>query len=84
MRELGVVLIKADFTRRPDWMAEELKTYGRAGVPANVILPAGRPASLIVLPELFSKGTLIAKLKQAGPSIPDAAAANPVSSTIAP
>jgi len=68
MRELGVVPIKADFTRRPDWMAEELKAYGRAGVPLDVILPAGKPDEPIILPELLTKGIVLEKLEEAGPS----------------
>ena len=68
MRELDVVAVRADFTRRPDWMAEELKSYGRAGVPLDVILPAGKPDEPIVLPELLTKGIVLEKLEEAGPS----------------
>ena len=68
MRELGVVPIKADFTRRPDWMAEELKAYGRAGVPFDIILPAGKPDQPIILPDLLTKGAVLEKLEEAGPS----------------
>jgi thiol:disulfide interchange protein DsbD len=72
MRELGVVPIKADFTRRPDWMAEELKVYGHAGVPLDVILPAGKPDEPIVMPDLLTKGAVLRGLEQAGPSNPRA------------
>jgi len=70
MRDLGVVPVKADFTAKPDWMAEELKSYGAAGVPLNVILPAGRPHEPIVLPESIGKDLVLEKLSQAGPSEP--------------
>lgn len=68
MRELGVVPIKADFTRRPDWIAEEMGTYGRNALPLNVILPAGKPDQPIILPELLTKRTVLEKLEEAGPS----------------
>jgi thiol:disulfide interchange protein len=70
-----VVLLKADFTRRPDWIAEELKSYGRAGVPLDVILPAGKPDQPIVFSELLSAGKLLEKLDEAGPSTTEASTA---------
>ena len=70
MRELGVVPLKADFTRKPVWLVKELKGYGQAGVPANVIIPAGKPDQPIVMPVSFSVDDLREKLDQAGPSQP--------------
>ncbi len=68
LNDLNVVAIKADFTNRPDWMAEELKSYGRAGVPLDVILPAGHPDKPIVLPEGLTKSVMLDGLQKAGPS----------------
>ena len=74
MRELDVVAVRADFTRKPTWMVEELKSYGRAGVPLDVILPAGRPDNPIVLPALLTKGIVLEKLDEAGPSTAEVSA----------
>jgi len=68
MRELGVIPLKADFTRRPDWLAEELKSYGRAGVPFDVIVPAGQPDQPIIMGDILTKSAVLEGLDQAGPS----------------
>jgi len=67
-RELGVVAIKADFTRRNPTMADEIRGYGRNGVPLNIILPAGRPNEPIILPELLTQALVLDRLEQAGAS----------------
>ncbi|MCP4247092.1 MAG: hypothetical protein GY778_08585, partial [bacterium] len=69
MRELLVAPLKADFTRRPEWIAEELQSYGRPGVPANVIVPAGKPDQPIILPLSLTKGAVLDALAKAGASI---------------
>jgi len=84
---MQVVLLKADYTRYDPAIAAELKRYGRAGVPLNIILPANRPAETILLPELLTKGIVLAKLKQAGPSLagkpPELAASGSVDASVA-
>jgi thiol:disulfide interchange protein DsbD len=68
MRDLGVIPLKADFTRRPKWLVEELKQRGTVGVPWNVIVPAGKPDQPIILPLSLSASVLQEKLEEAGPS----------------
>jgi thiol:disulfide interchange protein len=77
-RELGVYPIKADFTGYDPRMKAELQRYGRAGVPTNVILPAGRPNDPMILPEVLTSGRVVEALREAGPSqrAPDFWAAN--------
>jgi len=72
-RELGAYPIKADFTGYDPRMKAELQRYGRAGVPTNVILPAGRPNEPVVLPEVLTASRVIEALRGAGRSerVPD-------------
>ncbi len=70
MQALGVVPLQADFSSRPAWITKEIKNYGRAGVPLNVILPAGRPDQPVVLPEVITRPMVLDNLEQAGPSKP--------------
>lgn len=67
-RRLGVVALKADFTRPNAAIQRELRRFGRAGVPLNVIYPAGRPDEVIVLPEVLTPSVVLSRLREAGPS----------------
>ncbi|MFM7398620.1 MAG: protein-disulfide reductase DsbD domain-containing protein [Verrucomicrobiota bacterium] len=49
-----VVLMKADWTKKDDAIAAELKKYGRQGIPLNVALRAGAPPA--VLSEVLTGG----------------------------
>jgi thiol:disulfide interchange protein/DsbC/DsbD-like thiol-disulfide interchange protein len=70
--DLGVRMIKADFTRANDPLHDaiqaELRKYGRAGVPLNIILGAQKPDQPIVLPELLTAARVLEDLDRAGPS----------------
>ncbi len=68
IRDLNIVPLKADFTRKDPAIQADLERYERAGVPLNIILPAGKPDQAIVLPEVLTKGTVAAQLKLAGKS----------------
>ena len=68
MKTLGVVPFQGDFTAGDPEVFDELQKYDRAGVPLNLIYPAGRPDAPIVLRPLFTKKYLLAKLDEAGPS----------------
>ncbi|MCH7871518.1 MAG: thioredoxin family protein, partial [Planctomycetes bacterium] len=68
LQELNVVPIKADFTLKPPAIQEALNRHNRAGVPLNIIFPAGRPDDVIVLPALLTKSTVIEALDRAGKS----------------
>jgi len=72
MDELGVVPIKGDNTRKDPEILKVLKAFGSAGVPLNIIYPAGKPDEPIVLPvQLVGRiGLVLEKLDEAGPSNP--------------
>ncbi len=73
-RELGVRPIKADWTRQPQDMTDELLRFDRKGVPLNLVFPANRPAEVIVLPEILTTDIVLDALRRAGPSAPDSLA----------
>ncbi len=56
----GVVLLKADWTKKDAVIAAELAKYGRSGVPCNVFLKQGAPTAL--LSEVISDGEVLAAL----------------------
>jgi thiol:disulfide interchange protein DsbD len=68
LKELGVVMIEADFTRKNPEILKALRKRNRAGVPLNVLIPAGNPAQEIVLPELLTSSIVLDALQKAGPS----------------
>ncbi|CCD91515.1 putative suppressor for copper-sensitivity B; protein-disulfide reductase [Bradyrhizobium sp. ORS 375] len=49
----GVVPVRADWTSRDDMIAAYLQSFGRYGLPFNVVFGPGAPAG-IVLPELLT------------------------------
>jgi thiol:disulfide interchange protein DsbD len=54
-KEGNVLFLKADWTNGDPDITKLLKQYGRAGVPAYVIYPAGSSEHPIVLPELLTQ-----------------------------
>jgi thiol:disulfide interchange protein len=66
--KLGVYPIRADFTTRDPKIQEELRKYGRTGVPTYVVIPAEKPDSPVVLWETLTKDAVVDALKRAGPS----------------
>jgi len=63
MRALGVVPIKADFTHNNPVMFAEMKSFGRGGVPVNVVYAPGKPDVTALLPELLTQGTVVRALE---------------------
>jgi thiol:disulfide interchange protein len=47
LADKGVVLLKADWTKKDAVIAAELTKYGRSGVPCNVFLKQGAPTALL-------------------------------------
>ncbi|MSS99466.1 MAG: hypothetical protein CK541_06040 [Opitutia bacterium] len=43
----GVVMLKADWTKKDEIIAQELGKYGRTGIPLNVFLKAGQPPAIL-------------------------------------
>lgn len=68
VRELGVVMVRADWTNKDEAISAWLRRFDRAGVPLYVILPGSDPDSPIVLPEILTPDLLIESLRKAGPS----------------
>lgn len=62
----GIVPMMADLTEYPDKEQELLKQIsGGLTIPYMAIFPAGRPNEPIVLPDVYTRGTLFEKLEQA-------------------
>lgn len=59
-----VVLLRADWTSRDDFIAGELAKLDRSGVPTYVIYPAGKNSNPDVLPELLTKGIVLKALEK--------------------
>ncbi|MGH7137139.1 MAG: hypothetical protein ACREHD_15465, partial [Pirellulales bacterium] len=54
----------------PDEEQALLKRLGASTIPFLAIFPAGRPNEPIVVPDLYTRGTLFEKLEQAGAASP--------------
>ena len=65
LKELNVLLIKADNTDRLQSINDDLKRYGRANLPVNVIAPANPDAPVILMPEVFGPDEALEALEQA-------------------
>jgi len=65
--ELGVALVRADWTNRNPEITEMLRAFGRSGVPLYVIYPPGRAHEPIVLPEILTPGIVLEALAGAAP-----------------
>lgn len=65
LEELNVLLIQADNTDRLQSINDDLKRYGRANLPVNIIAPADPDAPVILMPEVFGPADAIKALEQA-------------------
>lgn len=63
IKEKGVLLLKADWTRGDADITALLKKFGRAGVPLYVIFASEDRANPIVLPELLTREMVIKALE---------------------
>jgi thiol:disulfide interchange protein DsbD len=70
MAQLGVVKMKADYTRMDPEVGKLLHSFGRPGVPLYVIYPGSAPDKPIVLPELVTSAIVLEGLEKAGASLP--------------
>ena len=68
MRDMRVIPIKADFTKRNPAMAAEIKAWERPTVPLNLVYPAGKPDEPIKLPVILTPGLVREALQNAGAS----------------
>ena len=60
----GVVMLKADWTKKDEVIAQELGKYGRTGIPLNVFLKTGQPPA--ILSEALTGTEVLAALKSVG------------------
>ena len=56
---------RADYTRRPDYITEELQLWGRAGVPLVLVFPADRTKQPEMLPEILTANIVLTALNKA-------------------
>jgi suppressor for copper-sensitivity B len=73
LRAPGVIAMRADWTRPDPAIAAYLQSFGRYGVPFNVVYGPGAPTG-IVLPELLTQAAVMEALRRAGESHPQEAA----------
>jgi thiol:disulfide interchange protein len=62
LRDSGIVLVRADWTRHDESIAAALGELGRSGVPTYVVYLPGRPA--LILPEVLTPGIVFDALKK--------------------
>jgi len=65
LKDLNAVSLLADYTRTPPEMTEELKRFGRAGVPLVLLYPADSNAPPAVLPDALTAGMVLDALNRA-------------------
>jgi thiol:disulfide interchange protein len=62
LRDSGIVLVRADWTKHDESIASALTELGRSGVPTYVFYRPGQPA--LVLPEVLTPGVVLGALDQ--------------------
>lgn len=67
--QLGAAALYADFTHDSPEIRRWLDQFDSISVPLTVIFPGKDPKRPIVLRDLYSQATLLAKLREAGPSV---------------
>jgi thiol:disulfide interchange protein DsbD len=64
-KELEVVPLLADWTRRDDEITAALRSFNRSGVPRYVLYPSDRRKPPIILPEVLTLRIVLDALSQA-------------------
>lgn len=65
LREVNAVALIGDYTHFPDAITQELKRFGRAGVPLVLVYPADPSREPLVLPEALTPGIVLEALEKA-------------------
>lgn len=78
MVEVGVVKMKADWTKSDELITQELKKFGRSGVPLYVFYGAGESQSPRILPQVLTAETILEHLDAIGNRSDELADANDV------
>lgn len=66
--ELGVVMLRADWTKRDPVITEALESFGRSGVPLYVLYDGDLSSAPQLLPELLNPGIVLEALDRIGGS----------------
>lgn len=69
LQAAGVVAMQADWTRPDPEIADYLRSYGRYGIPFNIVYGPGAPSG-IALSELLNSTDVLAALQRAGGGAP--------------
>ena len=67
LKNSGVALLRADWTRHDETIAQTLASLGRNGVPTYVLYPADPQASPVLLPEVLTPDIVISALDNIKP-----------------
>jgi len=62
LKDSGIVLVRADWTRHDESIGSALSELGRSGVPTYVFYVPGQPA--LILPEVLTPGIVFDALDQ--------------------
>lgn len=65
LKETGVILLRADWTKRDAEIARELHRFGREGVPFYLYFPPSKKEP-VVLPQLLTVETMLRTLEEGG------------------
>jgi thiol:disulfide interchange protein DsbD len=65
LQDINAVALLADYTAVPDEMTDELKRFGRAGVPLVLVYPRNPNSPPDVLPEALTSGMVLRALDRA-------------------
>lgn len=68
MKELKVLPMQADWTKRDPEITEALARFKRSGVPLYVVYPAAHPDKPLTLPDFVTTEIVLDYLEKAGPS----------------
>jgi thiol:disulfide interchange protein DsbD len=63
-QQIGVVKMKADWTRRDPRITEELQKFGRNGVPCYVLYSSDPQESPLILPQLLTPNIVLESLER--------------------
>lgn len=65
LKAIGAVALLGDYTTVPENITEELKRFGRAGVPLVLVYPRRADRPPLILPELLTPGAVLEALRKA-------------------
>jgi thiol:disulfide interchange protein/DsbC/DsbD-like thiol-disulfide interchange protein len=68
-KELGITLLKADWTLRDEPIAQALAKYGRNSIPLYVLYSGKGMEDYVFLPEVLSPGIVLEALKKIEPAL---------------